>query len=195
MVNKITEVGEVPTSGIKPGELTEEGEFVENRVEGKMVRVGGGENSVKADSGNVSGDEVILVCVFDVVVSFGEKAFESGKLSEGVRGYATRRPKHLEVGNKAGVVEGGDREFEGAVRRGDREEFETKGDVGVEFFPTEGGVTGDEGGGGHEGEVGFSEVRVNAIKAGGAGRNGGVIGMKEVGVGVLFDIRKVKLIE
>jgi hypothetical protein len=67
--------------------------------------------------------------------------------------------------------------------------------VGAEFFPTKDGVGGREGGGGHDGEIGFGKVRVDAVEAGRAGRDFGVVGMEEVGVGVLFNIREVKFVK
>jgi hypothetical protein len=77
-VDKKSELGEIPSCSIRPGELTEKGVFAKDGVKGDMVRVWGREDSKEPNSGDVSGDNVVCVGMFDVVMSFGKKAFECG---------------------------------------------------------------------------------------------------------------------
>ena len=65
------------------------------RVEGIGVRVWGGKDPVEPNRGNVGRDEVVSIRVFDVMMGLGEKAFEGGKLRQGISRFETRGPKHV----------------------------------------------------------------------------------------------------
>ena len=65
------------------------------RVQGIGVRVWGEKDPVEPNRGNVGRDEVVSVRVFDVMMGLGEKAFEGGKLRQGISRFETRGPKHV----------------------------------------------------------------------------------------------------
>jgi hypothetical protein len=167
-VDERTKFGEVPTGIVIPGELAKERVFGKNRVEGIRVGVRGGKDPVEPNRGNVGRDEVVRICVFDVVMGLGEKAFEGGKLSEGISRFETRRPEHAEMRHEGRVVEGREREFEGVTRGEDGEKFQANGNVRIELLLAQKGVAGDEGGGGKNSAVCFREVGVDAVEARGA---------------------------
>ncbi len=96
------------------------------------------------------------------------------------------------MGHEGGVVEGSEREFERVAGGEDGEKFQTDGHVRVELLLAQKGVAGDEGSGGENSAVGFREVGVDAVEAGGARRDFGVVGVEEVGVGVLLKVREVE---
>ena len=98
-------MGEVPAGSVIPGEFAKERVFGKKRVEGFGVRVRGRKNSVKPNRSSVGRDEVVRIGVLDVVMGLGEKAFEGGKLSEGISRFETRRPEHAEMRHEGRVVE------------------------------------------------------------------------------------------
>ena len=166
--------------------------FGKNWFKGIGVGVWGGKDSVEPDRGDVGRNEVVSVGVFDVVMGLREKAFEGGELGERIGRFATRGPEHVEVGHKGGVVEGSEREFEKVAGGEDGEKFQADGHVRVELLLAQKGVAGDEGNGGENSAVSFREVGVDAVKPGGARKDFGVVGVEEVGVGVLLNVREVE---
>ena len=163
-----------------------------NRAEGVGVRVWGGEDPVEPNRGDIRGDKVVSVSVFDVVMGLGKKAFEGGELGKRISRFETRRPKHVEMGHEGWVVEGGEGEFGGVAGGEDGEKFQADGHVRVELLLAQEGVACDEGGGGKNGAVSFREVGVDAVKARGARRDFGVVGVEEEGVGVLLKVGEVE---
>ena len=168
MVDKGAEKGEVPACCVTPSEFAKERVFGKDRVEGVGVRVWGGKDPVEPNRGNVGGDEVVSVCVFDVVMGLREKALEGGKLSEGIGRLETRGPEQFEMGHEGWVVEGGEGEFEGVAGGEDGEKFQTDGHVRIELLLAQKRVAGNEGGRGKNSAVSFREVGVDAVEAGGA---------------------------
>ena len=108
--------------------------FGKNRVEGFGVRVRRRKNSVKPNRSNVGRDEVVRIGVLDVVMGLGEKAFESGKLSEGISRFETRGPEQAEVGHEGRVVEGREWKLEGEAGGRDGEELKANGHVRVKLL-------------------------------------------------------------
>ena len=161
-------MGEIPAGSVTPGEFAKERVLGKNWVEDGGVGVRGGEDPVEPNRGNVGRDEVVSIGVFDVVMGLGEKAFEGGKLSEGIGRFETRGPEHVEMGHEGWVVDGREGEFEGVAGGKDGEEFEADGHVRIELLLAQKGVTGNEGGGGKNSAVSFREVGVDTVEAGGA---------------------------
>ena len=163
-----------------------------NWVEGIGVGIRGGKDPVEPNRGNVSRDEVVRIGVFDVVMGLGEKAFEGGKLSERIGRFETRGPEHVEMGHEGWVVEGSNGKFEGVAGGKEGEKFQADGHVRIELLLAQKGVAGNEGGRGKDGAVSFREVGVDAVKAGGARKDVGVVGVEQESVGVLLKVGEVK---
>ena len=167
-VDERAEFGEVPASCVTPGKFAEERVFGKNWVKGIGVGVWGGKDPVEPNRGNVGRNEVVSVGVFDVVMGLGEKAFEGGELDKRIGRFETRRPEHVEMGHEGWVVEGREREFERVAGGEDGEKFQADGHVRIELLFAQKGVAGDEGSRGKNSAVGFREVGVDAVEAGGA---------------------------
>ena len=114
-VDERAKFGEVPARSVTPGQFAEERVFGKNWVKSIRVGVWGGEDPVEPNRGDVGRNEVVSVCVFDVVMSLGEKAFEGGELGKRIGRFVTRGPEHVEMRYEGRVVEGSEREFEGVV--------------------------------------------------------------------------------